>query len=131
MLLGHLTAPCTVGKVISGTNAKLRADTLMKLEKVSRSLGSDKETVWMRRPEPLMSNYEEFRLSHLNLRRGLYRSLDGNLDGDWDESVENGTNETGPGRPLLMPMYSCLGKHLAVMTSPSRSDCPQVVHLQP
>ncbi|CCC06759.1 hypothetical protein SMACR_00790 [Sordaria macrospora] len=44
----YLTAPLEYGKTLIGENADLREKILMKLEAVSRSLGSKKETEWTR-----------------------------------------------------------------------------------
>lgn len=74
----YLTAPCTIGKILIDTNidVKVRETTLKKLEKVSRDLGSTKETVFIKLPNDLMVDYEGFRLGHLERRREINSLLD-------------------------------------------------------
>ncbi|GAB1319254.1 hypothetical protein MFIFM68171_09464 [Madurella fahalii] len=104
----YLTAPCSVGKIITGLDADLRAAALKKLESVSRNLGSTKKTIWVKLPTPLIHDYEAFRRSHGEKRRKLDRFL----DGDKDAFLEDMKKESMP-RPSVDPrfnrIYSSLG----------------------
>ncbi|KAK0721954.1 hypothetical protein B0T26DRAFT_196561 [Lasiosphaeria miniovina] len=73
----YLTAPCTVGKIIMGYDIERREAALKKLETISRSLGSTKETVWKRESSPPMRDYDKFRLRHAELRRAFKRIITG------------------------------------------------------
>ncbi|KAK0716279.1 hypothetical protein B0H67DRAFT_490925 [Lasiosphaeris hirsuta] len=73
----YLTAQCTVGKVILGTDTDVRWETLKKLEAVSHSLGSRKETVWERPECPEVPSYEAFRRNVYKRRQNLSRILSG------------------------------------------------------
>ncbi|KXX73350.1 hypothetical protein MMYC01_209588 [Madurella mycetomatis] len=105
----YLTAPCTVGKIITGPDADLREATLKKMERVSHSLGSKKKTEWVKQPTPLIHDYEAFRLSHGEKRKKMDRFLDGDRDAFFEEMKK----ESMP-RPLIDPrlnrIYLRLGK---------------------
>lgn len=72
----YLTAPCSIGKLVIGPDSQLRRATLKKLEKISRDLGSDKETVWLEVPELPAIDYEARRAKITAERRKLHRILE-------------------------------------------------------
>ncbi|AEO66556.1 uncharacterized protein THITE_2144086 [Thermothielavioides terrestris NRRL 8126] len=73
----YLTAPCDIGKRIFPSDFDGRGACLKKLESVSRSLGSAKETVWMSLPDPPAVDYEAFLAARLEQKRLMNRWLDG------------------------------------------------------
>ncbi|KAK4152137.1 hypothetical protein C8A00DRAFT_44735 [Chaetomidium leptoderma] len=82
----YLTAPCTVGKIITGPDTDLREATLRKLERVSRELGSDKEMVFKRLPTTPIADYEGFRLRHLDRLQKMSRGSADTLMFDAEQS---------------------------------------------
>jgi hypothetical protein len=105
----YLTAPCTIGKIVMGVDAELREVTLKKLEAASRSLGSTKETVWMKVSTPLIHDYNGYRLKCLEELKRMDRSLDGDDDGHL-EGIRRLNAQRSPRDPQFMRIYGRLGK---------------------
>jgi hypothetical protein len=114
----YLTADCTIGKILVDTNvdADLREATLRKLEKVSRDLGSQKNTVFVKVPNFPVVDYEGFRQSHLEWKRKMNRLMDGDADATLDELLkmdeDNQRNATQPPNPdsVFWRTYTTLGE---------------------
>lgn len=122
----YLTAPCSIGKILVDTNVKVsvREATLMKLEKVSRDLGSQKETVFIKMPNAPIVDYEGFRLDHLKWRRKMNRMIDGDTD-ETDETLDSLPPTMAQG-PSAQPFgadspYTLLGKHSTPPSHPAMS----------
>ncbi|KAK3379138.1 hypothetical protein B0T24DRAFT_716765 [Lasiosphaeria ovina] len=109
----YLTAPCTVGKIIMGYDVERREAALKKLETISRSLGSTKETVWKRESSPPMRDYDKFRLRHVELRRTFKRIITGGDSAVEEVWKERGVDETirQRNRALLLDAYLRLPPH--------------------
>ena len=71
----YLTAPCTIGKIVTGDHADLLLTYLKKLATVSQSLGSEKKPVWREEPVPVVQDYEKFRLGKIEQRRLLTKMI--------------------------------------------------------
>jgi len=67
----YVSAPCSMGKVITGNDVDLRRDFLHKLAAFARSLGSEKELVWMEAAVPVTKNYAEYIQIHTDKMRFL------------------------------------------------------------
>lgn len=78
----YLTAPIKFGKKMVGVDANLRESTLKKMEVVSRSLGSNKETIWVKLDNPLTSGYEWSRQLHIHMLRRAKGTATGEQDPD-------------------------------------------------
>jgi hypothetical protein len=92
----YLTAPCTIGKIVTGDDADLRLAGLKKLAAVSQSLGSEKKPVWREEPVPMVQNYEQFRLGKIEQGR-LFNKI---IKNDWKPFPDT----------ELMQIYKTLGK---------------------
>ncbi|KAK3337974.1 hypothetical protein B0H65DRAFT_309012 [Neurospora tetraspora] len=118
----YLTAPLEYGKTLIGENADLREKILMKLEVISRSFGSKKETKWTRVNKcHVAADHEYSRLVDQQVRRDFNRLLSGKTDKKplWidgiraaiDEGVEQPESShegTSPGFTPT-PQYRMLG----------------------
>ncbi|KAK4109656.1 hypothetical protein N656DRAFT_782896 [Canariomyces notabilis] len=110
-----LTAPCDIGKLITGVDAELREVALQKLEEASRALGSTKETVWVKVPTPLVRDYNEFRLERAAMLEKMDRIIDGG-DGELLDWVRRLDSQQSDGDPQLMRTYELLGGSTETMT---------------
>ena len=99
-----LTAPCTIGKIITGEDADLRLTCLKKLAAVSQSLGSDKKPVWREEPLPVVQGLENLRLMHIERSRLSGEMVKGDLDSIPDTEY--------------MQIYKTLGKSPGISISP-------------
>ncbi|KAK3390131.1 hypothetical protein B0H63DRAFT_519366 [Podospora didyma] len=106
-LESYLTAPCTIGKHVTGDRMEQREADLKTLERISRSLGSQKETVWVKYKPPLVHNYKDFHQKHVDRGRAFQRMLDNMEEGK--ESMEGVSWEDlqWPGLPMFVdPTYN-------------------------
>ncbi|KAK4172910.1 hypothetical protein QBC36DRAFT_67859 [Triangularia setosa] len=71
----YLTAPCSMGKVLGGKHKEIRRKALLKLEAISRSLGSHKKTEWKDLDEVVMHNVKRWRTKNLQKQRHLVRLM--------------------------------------------------------
>jgi hypothetical protein len=112
----YLTAPCTIGKILTDTNinVNVRAAVLKKLERVSRDLGSQRETVFVKMPDLPILDYEAFRRDHLAWRRKTGRILDGESDETpefWLPHIGGATNQPPGCDSDFWHIYTLLSKH--------------------
>ena len=103
----YLTAPCDIGKVIQGVGADVRESALMKLEALSRSLGSQKTTEWVKRREPTMHNYEGYVQSYIDRYRALHKMAAKSEDGGGEALEETIPPEPGSAHHIYLNL---LGK---------------------
>jgi len=94
----YLTAPCTIGKIVTGHQADLRLTYLKQLATVSQSLGSEKKPIWREKPVPVMQDCEKFRLRMIENCRLLRKII--KKDGKSHPDTE------------YMQIYKTLGKSL-------------------
>jgi hypothetical protein len=94
-LEAHLTSPWNI---IAGDDTELRLECLMKLARVSKSLGSKKDPVWRVEPVSDVQDYETRRLKILEMRRCVTKLL----KSDWRFDTKN----------EFMQIYISLGKEL-------------------
>jgi hypothetical protein len=94
-LEAHLTAS---SNIITGDDADLRLKFLKKLAALSKSLGSEEESVWREEPTPEVQDYEGSRLNILEMRRFCSEVI----KGDWKYDTDN----------EFMQIYKSLGKAL-------------------
>jgi hypothetical protein len=94
-LEAHLTAP---SNIITGSDADLQLKFMKKLAAVSKSLGSEEESVWREEPTPEVRDYEGSRLKILEMRRLCSKVI----QGDWKYDTDNES----------MQIYKSLGKAL-------------------
>jgi hypothetical protein len=71
----YLTAPCTIGKIVTGGDADLRLKLPKEPGTVSKSLGSEKKPVWREESVPVVQDYEKFRLRIIEQRRLLTKII--------------------------------------------------------
>lgn len=83
--------------IITGNDVDLRLEFLKKLAIVSRFLGSEKEPVWTKGPDPEVQDYESFRLKKLERTRFLSKMI----KADWKYDTNN----------EFMQIYKPLGNH--------------------
>jgi hypothetical protein len=113
----YLTAPCSIGKILTDTNVNVdvRAAVLKKLEGVSRELGSQKETVFVKMPNAPILDYQGFRRGHLEWNRKLNRIMDGESDETpdlWLPHIGGAPPRQPPGRNSdFWHIYTLLSKH--------------------
>jgi len=98
----YLTAPCDIGKVIQGVGADVRESALMKLEALSRSLGSQKTTEWVKRREPTMHNYEGYVQSYIDRYRALHKMAAKSEDGGGEALEETIPPEPGSAHHIYL-----------------------------
>jgi hypothetical protein len=68
---------------------------------VSRDLGSQRETVFVKVPNLPMTDYEGFRRSHMEWKRKMNWLMDEEADASLKEILEiEEDDEPGPGQPL-------------------------------
>jgi hypothetical protein len=82
--------------IISGDDTELRLECLMKLGRVSKSLGSEKKPIWKVEPVSDVQDYERTRLKILQMRR-IFTKL---IKGDWKDETKNN----------FLQIYTSLGK---------------------
>jgi hypothetical protein len=92
-LESYLAAPCETGKIIGGDDAELQLKFLKRLTAVSKSLGSNKETVWREWAAPEVTNFDQSRAQLIERRRFLTKAITGKLDYELE----------------FAPPYRCLG----------------------
>jgi hypothetical protein len=120
----YLTAPCSIGKIFVDTDINIdpRAATLKKLERVSRDLGSQKETLFIKMPDLPIVDYEGFRRNQLEWRRKTGRIIDGESDETpdfWLPSMGAKPMSQQPDDKVeFFHIYTLLGKH-----TPSSYPC--------
>lgn len=81
-LEAHLTSPWNI---ITGDDAELRLEFLMKLARVSKSLGSEKEPIWKEEPVSDVQDYESTRLNIIEMRRNFAKLT----RSDWKFDTKN------------------------------------------
>ncbi|KAK0744858.1 hypothetical protein B0T21DRAFT_280676 [Apiosordaria backusii] len=98
----YLTAPCDIGKRLGGLHKEIRRKALLKLENISRSLGSQKETKWMDLEEIVMHDVEGWRSANLEKHRNLVRLMQ-----EGPDSLHKKIHEQSEmiGRPLSSKFY--------------------------
>lgn len=92
-LEAHLTSP---RNNMIGDDAELRLEFLMKLARVSKFLGSEKEPIWRMEPVSDVQDYESSRLNIIEMRR-IFAKL---IRPDWEYDIKN----------EFMQVYTSLGK---------------------
>jgi hypothetical protein len=92
-LEAHLTSPWNI---IAGDDTELRLENLMKLARVSKPLGSEKEPVWRVESVSNVQDYEGMRLKILEMRRHATKLI----RSPWKYDTKNEVRHT----------YSSLGK---------------------
>ncbi|KAK4194403.1 hypothetical protein QBC40DRAFT_188240 [Triangularia verruculosa] len=105
----YLTAPCDMGKIMGGKHKEMRRKTLFKLEAVSRSLGSEKETKWVDLEEGVMYGVGNWRSHNLDKMRNLARLMK-----EGPETLDNMIRELskdigGPPSSKFWDAYTALG----------------------
>ncbi|KAK0636639.1 hypothetical protein B0T17DRAFT_480835 [Bombardia bombarda] len=101
----YLTAPCNIGKRILGEDVEAKRGTLKKLEHISRSLGSTKDTVSVELELPLIRDYEKYRLGHIEMSRYWIKLMNKKKTGNHEPRE---TSQPTLGNSHFMDIYHVL-----------------------